>query len=116
MRLLFDEQLSPRLVDLLNDVFPGAAHVHELGLGNTDDRRVFHHARDHGYTIVTKDGDFADLAVTLGSPPQVVWLRLGNCATTAVASLLRSQVATLAEFARDAGTSVLALADASRPG
>lgn len=82
MKLLFDEHLSPRLVRKLADVYPGSAHVHDLDLGRSEDRMVWEHARDHGCTIVSKDADFTHLAFSLGSPPQVIWLRLGNCTTS----------------------------------
>ncbi len=81
MKLLFDENLSDRLVDRLADLFPGSRHVKELGLEQRDDLVVWQHARDHGFVIVTKDGDFHQLSFLLGSPPKVVWLRLGNCTT-----------------------------------
>jgi predicted nuclease of predicted toxin-antitoxin system len=37
-RLLLDENLSPRLVKLLADVFPDSAHLDDVGLhGHTDE-------------------------------------------------------------------------------
>lgn len=111
MKLLFDEQLSPSLVRRLADVFPGSGHVHELGLGSSHDRVVWDHARTHGFDIVTKDADFTDLAMTLGAPPRVVWLRLGNCTTAVVEAVLRSQHVAVIEFGQDAQSRVLALTD-----
>ena len=32
MRLLYDENLPPRLVPLLADVYPGSVHVRDVGL------------------------------------------------------------------------------------
>jgi predicted nuclease of predicted toxin-antitoxin system len=109
MRLLFDEQLSPRLASALQGECPGSQHVHDAGLGSADDRAVFAHARLHGFLVVTKDSDFADLAVSLGSPPKVVWLRLGNGSTSQVLEVLRSQLHSIREFAADPGSAVLAL-------
>lgn len=40
MKLLFDQNLSPRLVDRLADLYPHAAHVDILGLGEADDYRT----------------------------------------------------------------------------
>lgn len=68
-------------MDLLDDLFPGSAHVHTLGLGSADDRVVFEHARNHGFCIVTKDSDFPDLALTQRQPPRILWLRVGNRST-----------------------------------
>ena len=111
MKLLFDEQLSPHLPRQLQSAFPGSVHVHDLGLGSADDRAVFAHAREHAFVIVTKDSDFADLAFALGAPPQVIWLRLGNCSTATIARLLLRHVASLAEFVADRDAAILALAD-----
>jgi predicted nuclease of predicted toxin-antitoxin system len=40
VKLLFDENLSPKLVRALADIYPGSAHVHECGLGSADDLAV----------------------------------------------------------------------------
>lgn len=109
MKLLFDEQLSPRLVSMLAELFPGSHHVHDLGLGSADDLVVGRHAADHGYLIVTKDSDYADLAIALGTPPQIVWLRLGNCSTTTIERILRRHAASLSEFGADPEAAVLTI-------
>lgn len=66
-------------------------------------------ARDNGYVLVTKDSDFADLALIQGVPPKVVWLRLGNCTTDDVERALRSAREALTEFANDTTAQVLEL-------
>lgn len=114
MKLLFDEQLSPRLAKQLQGSFPGSQHVHDLGLGSADDRVVFAHARAHAFVLVTKDSDFADLAFALGAPPQVIWLRLGNCSTAAIAALLLRHLENITEFVADPDAAILALADDDR--
>ena len=91
MKLLLDENLSPRLVESLADLYPGSEHVDNVGLGATGDGAVWNYAKDHGFAIVTKDSDFADRSVMQGAPPKVVWIRLGNCSTNDVERLLRSQ-------------------------
>lgn len=111
MKLLFDEQLSPRLAKQLQGPFPDSVHVHDLGLGSSDDAVVFAHARDHAFVIVTKDSDFADLAFALGAPPKVIWLRLGNCSTMTIARLLLRHQESIAEFGMDPEAVILALAD-----
>lgn len=90
MKLLFDENLSLRLVELLADAYPESEHVHHLGLGSGADEQVWSHAKAHGFTIVSKDSDFADLSVLKGAPPKVIWIRLGNCTTASVEMLLRN--------------------------
>jgi predicted nuclease of predicted toxin-antitoxin system len=46
-------------------------------------------ARSEGFFIVTKDADFSDLCVLLGFPPKVIWIRRGNCRTSAIEAMLR---------------------------
>ena len=68
MKLLFDQNVSPRLVNRLAVEYPGSAHVSTLGLDQALDARVWVFARDHGYVIVSKDADFSDMSVLLGFP------------------------------------------------
>jgi predicted nuclease of predicted toxin-antitoxin system len=81
VKLLFDQNLSHNLVALLSDVFPGSAHVRAVGLGQGTDAEVWAHAREHDFVLVSKDEDFHQMSFLLGPPPQVVWVRLGNCST-----------------------------------
>lgn len=89
MKLLFDQNLSHRLVALLDDVFPGSVHVRELGLNESDDLVIWAHASQHGMAIVTQDADFADWSKILGAPPKIVWLRCGNSSVEAIHLKLR---------------------------
>jgi predicted nuclease of predicted toxin-antitoxin system len=63
-------------VKRLVDLHPGSAHVFSLGIDQARDDEIWKRARNDGYTIVTKDSDFADLSVLQGFPPKVIWLRL----------------------------------------
>ena len=90
MKLLLDENLSPRLVDLLSDLYPGSDHVHNLNLGGANDSEVWDYAKLHGFAIVSKDSDFAERSVLESDPPKIIWVRLGNCSTEEVEKLLRS--------------------------
>jgi predicted nuclease of predicted toxin-antitoxin system len=89
MKLLFDQNLSFRLVQQLSAQFPDSAHVRDLGLAKAPDPQVWIHAKTHGFMIVSKDTDFQQRAMLYGHPPKVIWVRLGNCSTSSVAALLR---------------------------
>ncbi|OGT88882.1 MAG: hypothetical protein A2286_09865 [Gammaproteobacteria bacterium RIFOXYA12_FULL_61_12] len=78
MKLLLDENLSRRLVPFLQSAFPGSTQVALIGLERADDRAIWQYAREHDFVIVTKDADYYDLSLLLGSPPDVVWLQVGN--------------------------------------
>ena len=109
MRLLFDEQLSDALPAMLADVFPGSLHVRMLAGSGVSDEHVWRLAIEHSCVLVSKDEDFHRLSVLRGAPPKVVWLRLGNCRTEAVADLLTRQAAALQLFAEQEEATFLAL-------
>jgi predicted nuclease of predicted toxin-antitoxin system len=109
MRLLFDQNLSPRLVTRLADLFPTSTHVASEGLDCALDEEVWEHARRHDFMIVTKDADFGDLSILRGVPPKVLWLRLGNCTTQEMEALLRERHEAIVAFADDATAAVLTL-------
>ncbi|HEY9298591.1 MAG TPA: DUF5615 family PIN-like protein [Phormidium sp.] len=107
--LLFDQNLSPRLVSRRADLYPGSVHVDALSLGTADDRTVWDYAKQNGYIIVTKDSDFSELIVMLGFPPKVIWIRRGNCSTNDIEQILRSKYAALSTLADDDNTGILTL-------
>lgn len=89
MKLLFDHNLSCRLVAALRDLYPGSVHVREVELQAVDDEVVWDYARDRGFTIVSKDAEFHQRSLVLGAPPKFVWIRLGNCSTDEILALLQ---------------------------
>lgn len=109
MRLLFDENLSHQLVRLLGDIFPQSVHVRDVGLKSADDPAVWHYAKEHQLMIVSKDSDLHQRSFVLGHPPKLVWVRLGNCSTTEVESLLRRNFSAITLFYQDAQASFLSL-------
>jgi predicted nuclease of predicted toxin-antitoxin system len=102
MKLLFDHQLSPKLVRRLADLYPESSHVYLLGLDRVADPVIWDHARQNGFTIVTKDSDFSDLSLLRGHPPKVIWIKLGNCATALVEEVIRRHIQEIADFEIDA--------------
>lgn len=109
MKLLFDQNLSHRLVGQLATEFPGSAHVRDVGLATSSDPDVWAYAAANGFVIVSKDTDFQQRALLYGHPPKVIWVRLGNCSTADVVNLLRSRLADIHAFEADPAASFLAL-------
>lgn len=95
MKLLFDENISYRVVALLAEAFPGSEQVRRLGLLGKTDRLIWDYARQHGFIIVTHDEDFLELSTLYGAPPKVLLLRAGNLPTPALAALLLRHHATI---------------------
>jgi predicted nuclease of predicted toxin-antitoxin system len=110
--LLFDENLSHLLVDLIAEDFPGSTHVRDCGLEASDDVDVWRYAARHGFTIVSKDGDLHQMSLLYGAPPKVIWLRIGNCRTEEVLSQLRRSKETIVEFASDPEGALLVIGPA----
>ncbi len=81
MKLLFDHNLSPRLVRAFAHVFPDSQHVFPLGMDRGDDGVIWEYAKANGFTIVSKDADFIHRSFLHGFPPKVIYLELGNCPT-----------------------------------
>jgi predicted nuclease of predicted toxin-antitoxin system len=52
--LLFDQNLSPRMIERIADLYPGSLHVDRVGLGRASDREVWEYARRHDYMISTE--------------------------------------------------------------
>lgn len=109
MKLLFDENLSPKLPSRLKTFFPDSLHVRDVGMKATTDSVVWNYAMKNDFMIVSKDADMHDLSLILGNPPKVIWLRLGNCSTSQVENLLRQNFETINLFYRDKNLSLLAL-------
>jgi len=101
VKLLFDKNLSPHLAEVLADLFPGSAHVHPCGLGSADDAAIWEYAKANGFTIVSKNSDFEERSVLLGCPPKIILLRVRNCTSTEVESLLRSAFPIVSRFIQE---------------
>ena len=109
MRLLFDQNLSSHLSVALHDLYPESVHVRDVGLVNADDFSIWAYAREHGLVIVSKDSDFRQMSFTYGHPAKVLWIRRGNCATSEIESILRTNFSDLIEFHDDEIGAFLAL-------
>jgi predicted nuclease of predicted toxin-antitoxin system len=109
MKLLFDQNLSPKLASRLSDLFPGSSHVQTEGLDRADDDQIWSYAKQNGFTIVSKDVDYNQLGVMRGHPPKFLWLLLGNCTTAQVESVIRSRAADIAAFEQDPNAGTLAI-------
>jgi predicted nuclease of predicted toxin-antitoxin system len=101
MKFLFDQNLSFKLCEDIADIFPESNHVRLLGLSETSDRALWDYARENGFTIVSQDADFAEMAALLRTPPKVIWLRVGNQSTERISSLLRHHADLIAVFEKD---------------
>ena len=90
MKLLFDQNLSPRLARVLADIYPESVHVREIQMRDATDTQIWEHAKTHDFVIVSKDSDFQSRSLLYGSPPNLFGCaletvpsnRLKNCSET----------------------------------
>jgi len=66
----------------------GGSQVALLGLERATDAAIWLYAREHDYVIVSRDGDFEEISMLRGVPPQVVAITGGNASKAAVLNLL----------------------------
>ncbi len=109
MKLLFDENLSRKLVLRLADLYPGSAHVVGVDLMTSPDREIWNFAKANGFVVVSTDLDFYDLATSLGPPPKVLWLRRWTHPTADAERVLRREAVRISEFLNDPELGVLVL-------
>lgn len=109
MKLLFDENLSPKLPQMLTGLFPGSIHLRHCNLKGAADDEVWEYARDNGFIVVSKDSDFYQRILLYGAPPKLVWLRIGNCSRDDVIKLLITHEQKIRSLALDATEAVLVL-------
>ncbi|MDR1895159.1 MAG: DUF5615 family PIN-like protein [Prevotellaceae bacterium] len=88
MKLLFDRNISYRILDCLPETFSDSRQIRSVGLENQTDRIIWQYARDNNFVLVTFDADFYDISLIYGFPPKIIWLRTGNLTTAKIAELL----------------------------
>ena len=88
MKLLFDQNISFRLIKRIIDLFPDSKQVRELGLENSTDMEIF-------------DSDFCDLNIIRSFPPKIIWIRTGNTTTINLEKLLRKKSELIKLFLSD---------------
>ncbi len=74
-----DAQLPPLLANWLSETFDVEAYaLRDLQLRDAEDLDIFQAARQMNAVIISKDSDFVELVLRMGTPPQLLWLTCGN--------------------------------------
>ena len=97
MKLHFDESLSPRLIVLLGDLFPGSESALRNGLARTGDRKILDYAAANGFVLVSTDSDFENLLKEFPGA-KIVILRSCDYPTEIAADVLRRNAIRIAEL------------------
>jgi len=98
MKLLFDQNISFRVIKGIKNLYPEAKQVRELQLENFTDHDVWQYAKNYNFAIVTFDSDFYDLNLVHGSPPKIIWLRVGNTSTDSLINLFNKNHDLIEDF------------------
>ena len=109
MKLLLDENLAPRLVSRLAELYGEIVHVRDIGLQTAVDRTIWVWVKEHEYSIVTADADFVALSQQLRFPPKVIHLEQCDFPYRVIEDLLRRNAVRIAEFEKDPTTGILPL-------
>jgi predicted nuclease of predicted toxin-antitoxin system len=96
--LLFDQNISFRIISKIASSFPTAKQVRQLGIENFSDIEIWQYAKQNKFTVVTFDADFFDLSNFKGHPPKIVWLRFGNTKTDFLADIINSKSSIIKDF------------------
>ena len=107
MKLLFDENISYKIVNKLSKLYPESSHVKFHNLMETNDQLVWEFAKNENYTIVKNDADFNDFSLVWGFPHKIIWLRTGNTSTKHIIELLKAEKQQIADFINDTEKGIL---------
>jgi predicted nuclease of predicted toxin-antitoxin system len=109
MKLLLDQNISYKLLSSISGIFPDSTHVRLEHLEQKTDSEIWEFAKKGGYTIVTHDADFYELALLHGFPPKVIWLRCGNTSTKNIEQILVNKFELIKELSTSADHACLEL-------
>jgi predicted nuclease of predicted toxin-antitoxin system len=109
MKILFDQNLSPKLVAALCDAFPNSVHVRDVNLRDADDWDIWNYAANYDFAVATKDDDFRQRSLVQGHPPKIIMIAVGNCTTARVEQLVRKYLVEIASFEADPAASLIEL-------
>ena len=109
MKLLLDQNLSFKLIHVLQSDACHAIHVNSAELSGASDQAIWEYAKAHSYTIVSKDSDFMHRAMLYGAPPKVIWLRTGNASTQDILACLQNNWEEITLFEKSSNESLVIL-------
>jgi predicted nuclease of predicted toxin-antitoxin system len=91
------DTLSPRLVELLRDLFPNSESALRNGLAGAGDLAILEYASSQDFILISTDSDFKGLLNRI-SGAKVIILRSCNYPTDVAAEVLRRNAIRIAEL------------------
>ncbi|MBX3119017.1 MAG: DUF5615 family PIN-like protein [Fimbriimonadaceae bacterium] len=93
MTLWLDAHLSPALAPWIDANFEcKCVAIRDLALRDASDIEIYNQAKiaENTVVVVSKDSDFVDLVIRLGSPPQLLWITCGNTSNEALKVIFKA--------------------------
>lgn len=109
MKLLFDQNISPRILKKLPNEFSECQQVRFVGLEDASDTEIFEFSRANGFAVVTFDSDFVDMNALQGTPPKLIYLNTGNLTTKNISELLLNNLLTIQHYLNSETDDILEL-------
>jgi len=109
VNLLFDQNISPRLLKILPPEFSNCQQVRFVGLEDASDFEIFKFARKNDFAVVSFDADFVDLNAMYGTPPKIVYLNTGNLTTANISKLLLDNILRINHYLNSESDEILEL-------
>jgi predicted nuclease of predicted toxin-antitoxin system len=99
VRILLDQNLSPKLIRRLADVLPGLESVYDHDLTGSSDPFIFEWARRAEFSaLISADRDLVRLAERLGPPPRVIRIERCDFPSRTIGLLLRREALRIHSF------------------
>jgi len=101
MKLLFDQNISYRILKKLPETYSGSSHVKTEDLMNSSDFEIWEYAKLHQFIIVTQDSDFNDLYLLKGFPSKILWFQTNNLRTDELVLILKNRQNDVLDFSNN---------------
>jgi predicted nuclease of predicted toxin-antitoxin system len=99
VRILLDQNLSPRLIRRLADLLPELESVYDHELTGASDPFIFEWARNRQFdAVISADRDFVMLAERLGPPPKIIRIERCDYPSGAIEKLIRREMIRIHDF------------------
>ena len=96
---MLDQNLSPKLIRKLADIFPGLESVYNHSLVAASDPFIFEWAKKSNFAaLITADQDLVLLAERLGAPPKVIRIDQCDYPSAVIEQLIRQEAIRIHAF------------------
>jgi predicted nuclease of predicted toxin-antitoxin system len=93
MTLWLDAQLPPQLAIWIQQTLAiNAIALRDVGLRDATDIAIYDAAKKANAILISKDSDFVELVMRLGTPPKLIWLTCGNVSNAALQALFSAKL------------------------